>query len=163
MHRGSRAAFHAVEFGRVITSGFGVSHNKQRDFSRRSPMRTARHLILTLLLMGLGPWLHGQDRKTDIQTRLSSQFVLTKTTADRSDIVTSGSVVVLHKDGLLMFSLDSRVMPTITCKDGKLSMGFGDTLSANIALNSVQQGTNVNNVAQRKFVAGEKFWITAIQ
>jgi hypothetical protein len=126
-------------------------------------MRRVVHLTLTVLLAVAAPWLHAQDQKAEIQKRLSSQFVLTKTTADRSDIVGQpGSVIVLHKDNLVMFSLDSRVMPTITYKDGKLSMGFGDSLSANIALNSVQQGTNVSNVAQRKFVAGEKFWITGI-
>jgi hypothetical protein len=87
---------------------------------------------------------------------LSSQFRLTKTTADRSDIVTAGSVLELHKDGLVMCSLDTPAAPTSTYKGGKLGMGFGATLSWNMALG----GMNSADVPQRKFVAGEKFWVT---
>jgi hypothetical protein len=73
--------------------------------------------------------------------------------------VTAGSVLVLHKDGLLMFSIDTKVPPTSTYNDGKLSMGFGATRATNRALGQKQPGANCSNVPQRKFVAGEKFWI----
>ncbi len=96
------------------------------------------------------------DQRAAIQHALSSEFHLTKTTADRSDIVTAGSVLELHKDGLVMCSLDTPAAPTSTYKGGKLGMGFGATLSWNMALG----GTNSADVPQRKFVAGEKFWVT---
>jgi len=118
-----------------------------------------RLLSLTLVLMAiLCPSLHGQDAKADLQKRLSSEFVITKTTAQRDDIVTPGSVLTLHKDGLVMFSVDTKVPPTISYKDGKLSMGFGDALATNLALGS---GANVSTVPQRKFVSGEKFWLVS--
>lgn len=95
------------------------------------------------------------DQKALLQEKLNSQFKLTKLTADNTDIVTAGSVLVLHKDGLLMCSLDTRVPPTSTYKNGKVSLGFGADLAW-----SLQLGRNSSEVPQRKFVAGEKFWVT---
>jgi hypothetical protein len=40
-------------------------------------------------------------------------------------------------------------------------MGFGTALGTSILLGQLQPGANTSNVPQRKFVAGEKFWITA--
>jgi hypothetical protein len=107
------------------------------------------------------PAAHAQsgDQKAVLQEKLNSQFKVTKLTDDKTDIVTAGSVLVLHKDGLLMFSIDTKVPPTSTYKDGKLSMGFGTTFATNLALGQLQPGANCGNVPQRKFVAGEKFWI----
>src|SRR5664279_1059026 len=103
------------------------------------------------------PAAQGQsgDQKALLQEKLNSQFKLTKLTDDKTDIVTAGSVLVLHKDGLLMCSLDTRVPPTSTYKNGKVSLGFGADLAW-----SIQLGRNSSDVPQRKFVAGEKFWVT---
>jgi hypothetical protein len=125
-------------------------------------MRKAIYLTVAVALATAAPWLHAQDEKAEIQKKLASQFTLTKLTADNTDIVTAGSVLVLHKDGLLMFSIDTKVPPTSTYKDGKLSMGFGATLATNLALGQKQPGANCSNVPQRKFVAGEKFWIVGL-
>lgn len=123
-------------------------------------MRRTIYFMLAAILVSVVPCVQGQDQAT-IQKALTSQFVLTKTTADGSDIVTPGSILVLHKDGLQMFSIATKIPPTITYKDGKLGMGFGDAFGTNMALSAAQKGANVSNVPQRKFVAGEKFWITA--
>lgn len=116
---------------------------------------------VAVVLAGVAPWLHGQDQKAEIEKRLTSQFTLTKVTADRTDIVTAGSVLVLQKDGLLMFSVDTKIPPTSTYKDGKISMGFGASLATNLALGQAQPGADISNVPQRKFAAGEKFWVVA--
>jgi hypothetical protein len=113
------------------------------------------------------------DPATLIQEKLVSQIKLTKTTADRSDIVTAGDVVVLHKDGLMMCSSDSSYAFSNTYSNGVLSGNvknrvkdaaksfgfghipvFGSGVSATDAAN--------NGCPSRKFVAGEKFWITGI-
>jgi len=83
-------------------------------------------------------------------------------TADNTDIVKPGSILVLHKDGLLMYGIDSKVAPTNTYKDGKLGIGFGAMMSIDMQLGMVQQGVNHLNVPQRKFVDGEKFWTSAV-
>jgi hypothetical protein len=106
----------------------------------------------------LGLFAYGQDPKADIQKKLNATIILTKPTADNTDIVTAGSVLDLHKDGLIMYAIDNKVAPTFTYKDGKLSMGFGATMSVDMQLGAGQSGINHLNVPQRKFVAGEKCW-----
>ena len=84
-------------------------------------MLIQKHVRLTVVmaLAALSSWAPAQDQKAEIQKRLASQFVLTKTTADRTDIVgDAGSILVLHKDGLLMFTVDTKALPTSTYKDG---------------------------------------------
>jgi len=112
-----------------------------------------------LCLAALPQTLFGQntDPKAALQERLNSQFKLTKVTANRQDVVTAGSVLVLHKDGLLMCSVEAGVPPTSTYKNGKISMGFGAQLAWGMALGS----NNPSDFPQRKFVAGEKFWLGA--
>ena len=93
------------------------------------------------------PAAQGQsgDPKALLQEKLNSQFKLTKLTADNTDIVTAGSVLVLQKDGLLMFSIDTKVPPTSTYKDGKLSMGFGTTLPRILRWRQLHIGANCSN------------------
>ena len=129
-----RYGFFAVGLCLVLTSAFSTAQN-------HSPA---------------SPSVSAGDQRALLQERLDSQFKLTKTTADRSDIVTAGSVLVLQKDGLLMCSLDTNIPPTSTYKNGKISMGFGSDLAW-----SMQLGKSSSEVPQRKFVAGEKFWVTA--
>ncbi len=116
--------------------------------------------LFLLLASVASPLATGQtaDQRAAIQQRLNSQFQLTKTTADGSDIVTAGSVLVLQKDNLLMCSIDTKVPPTSTYKGGKISFGFGAGLAWNMELG----GVNSSDVPQRKFVAGEKFWVKNI-
>ncbi len=57
--------------------------------------------------------------------------------------------------------MKDEAVKSITYKDGKLGMGFGDAFGTDMALSAAHKGANVSNVPQRKFVAGEKFWITA--
>ena len=123
---------------------------------RRGLMRRIAGLTIAAALMALSSVAHGQDPKADIQKKLNATIVLSKTTADYTDIVTAGSVLDLHKDGLIMYAIDNTVAPTFTYKDGKLSMGFGATMSADMQLGAAQNGINHLNVPQRKFVAGEK-------
>ncbi len=85
-----------------------------------------------------------------IQQRLSEQYRLTTTMADRSDIVTAGDVVTIHKPGLVMFS-GTAVPATNNYKNGALGQGFG----------TIMIMSNPNTV-QRQFVPGEKFWVTGI-
>jgi len=98
------------------------------------------------------------DQKALLQQKLSSQFQLVKTTADGSDIVKAGSVLVLQKDGLLMCNIDTRIPPTSSYKGGKISFGFGAALAWEMELGT----TNSKDVPQRKFVTGEKFWVKNI-
>jgi len=102
-----------------------------------------------LLCSGLAAQISNLDA---IQTQLNAQFRLTTTTADRSDIVTAGDVVVIHKSGLVMFSVTTPLPPTNTYKNGIIEQGFGTAL--------MKTGKDTQ---QRRFVPEEKFWVTGIQ
>ena len=107
----------------------------------------------------------GAEDPAAIQKRFLAEFALTKTTADRSDIVTAGSVLVLHKDGVVMYSSSTASPALNTYKDGKLQRNeFKDKWK--VLLNRGRAGntdtTDLNSIPHRSFVAGEKFWVTAI-
>ena len=116
------------------------------------------------------------DPVSQIQAKLVSQFKLTKSTADRSDIVTPGDVVVLQKDGLMMCSTASPYAFSNTYNNGILSANYNNRAKdaaksyakafglSRLGLGggaSVTDSAN-NGCPSRKFVAGEKFWITGI-
>jgi hypothetical protein len=125
-------------------------------------MRRANYLApvlaLGLALACVAPALHGQDSRAEIQKRLAAEFKRTKMTADRSDIATAGSVLDLHKDGLVMASTEAVASPTNTYKNGTISFGFGANMAWGMALSPANQQTTA--IPQRKFVTGEKFWVT---
>lgn len=116
-------------------------------------MRKTTGWIVAIVWVFLSPLAFAQDPKADIQTRLNSQFALTRFTADHTDIVKAGSVLVLQKPTLVMFNLNANVAPTTTYKNGKLAMGFGTSMMA------LQTGDQ--KIPQRTFVQGEKFWLAA--
>jgi hypothetical protein len=122
---------------------------------------TATALLLVPGLLSL----HAQNSVGDLQTKLNSKYSFTKITADRSDIVTAGTVLVLHKDGLLMYITDSPAPPISTYRDGRLQYSagasFGKMFGASILHGS--NGQNMANIQKRNFVSGEKFWLTNVE
>jgi hypothetical protein len=112
------------------------------------------------------------DPGTLIQEKLVSQIKLTKAAADHSDIVTAGDVVVLHKDGLMMCSSASSYAFSNTYSGGVLAANYNNRakdaaksfLKGHLPFGgggSVADAAN-NGCASRKFVAGEKFWVTGV-
>jgi hypothetical protein len=112
------------------------------------------------------------DPGTLIKEKLVSQIKLTKAAAAHDDIVTAGDVVVLHKDGLMMCSSASSYAFSNTYSNGVLAANYNNR-AKDAAKNffkgklpfggggGVTDAAN-NGCASRKFVAGEKFWITDI-
>jgi len=111
------------------------------------------------------------DPATLIQDKLTSQIKLTKPTADHTDIVTAGDVVLLHKDGLMMCSSDSSYAFSNTynngvlaanyknrAKDAAKAFGFGKIPVFGSGTSATDAAKN--GCTSRKFVAGEKFWVT---
>jgi len=115
-------------------------------------MRRAGRYVLTALALVFCAVVEAQSGSpAALQQKLNAQFKLTTTTADRSDIVTAGDVVVLHMPGFVMFSTNTAVPPTSTYKSGKITQGIGTTmLMAN------------PRTPQRRFVPEEKCWVTRI-
>ena len=97
-----------------------------------------------------------------IQQKLSSTFTARKLTADRSDIVTTGSIVVLHKEGMMMYGSMSPLPPSNTYKNGKITQG-GSGFGRDLAISMMTPGGGTAaSYPQRRFVADEKCFLTGI-
>jgi hypothetical protein len=121
--------------------------------------------IAALAILPLLPFaISAQDQGSAIQKKLDSTYQLTKITDDKSDIVTAGSVLVLHKDGLLMLAASSTANPCMnTYKGGKISPNSACKLGDRIrSIKFPLGGLGDKAPASRTFVAGEKFWLTKI-
>jgi hypothetical protein len=129
--------------------------------------------VLAVLAMtfSIGAQAQVGDPGTRISDKLLSQIMLTKPTADHSDIVTAGDIVVLHKDGLMMCSTASPYAFSNGYTDGVLSANNKNRVKD--AATSFFKGRTLfgggsatdaatNGCVSRKFVAGEKFWVTGI-
>jgi hypothetical protein len=112
------------------------------------------------------------DPATLIKEKLVSQIKLTKGSAAHDDVVTAGDIVLLHKDGLMMCSSAATYVEQNVYRNGVLTVNlqnrakdaaksylkgkfFGGGASATDSAN--------NGCATRKFVSGEKFWVTDIE
>lgn len=131
-------------------------------------MKTIKTCSAVLAVLGALPWAAlAQDQGADaIRKKLESEYQLTKTTDDKSDIVTAGSVIVLHKDKVLMVAATSSANPCMnTYRDGKITptkaCGVGEKLRRLPGFGSHVPGAG-SAPATRNFVSGEKFWVTKI-
>lgn len=98
-----------------------------------------------------------------LQQKLYAEFKLTTITADRSDIVTAGDVVAIHKPGLIMYATASPMPPSNTYKNGRISQGWGG-FGKDLAIGMATPGAGTAAVyPHRTFVPEEKCWITGIQ
>src|ERR1039457_5995903 len=78
-------------------------------------------MTLTALVVGMSAVASAADSAV-IQKRLVSEYALTKTTDDKTDIVTAGAVLILQKDKLMLLATSAGANPcTNTFKDGRLS------------------------------------------
>jgi hypothetical protein len=136
-------------------------------------MRRLSAFLFVLIATGAAATAHAQgDPGTLIKEKLVSQIKLTKAAAAHDDIVTAGDVVVLHKDGLMMCSSASSYGFSNTYLNGVLSANLNNRVKD--AAKSFFKGklpfgggggvTDAanNGCASRKFVSGEKFWITDV-
>jgi hypothetical protein len=103
------------------------------------------------------------DPLSAIQAQISSAFKVSKLTADRSDIVTVGDVVQLHKPGLIMYAVASPLPPANSYKNGKIGQGWGGFGKDLMIGMSAPDGTTAASYPHRQFVAEEKCFVSGIQ
>jgi outer membrane protein assembly factor BamE (lipoprotein component of BamABCDE complex) len=97
----------------------------------------------------------GQDRGA-IEAKLTSEYKLTQPTADLTDIVTAGSILVLKRGNVMMVPITASNPYANTYKDGKISQNVLGKLAR-----FGPPGTPQPNL--RTFVPGEKMWVTKIE
>jgi len=123
-------------------------------------MRLLAYLAVTAALSAVTPHLYAQsgDPKA-IQQALNGQYVMTKI-KDKMDIVTPGTVLLLQKSGLAMYSTASPMPPVNTYKNGKISQGMGG-FGRDLAITAARGGEGTAaDLPQRKFSSGDGLWIT---
>lgn len=97
-----------------------------------------------------------------VQQRLNAQFKLTTITADRSDIVTPGNAVAIHKPGMVMYAVASPMPPSNTYKNGKIGQGWGG-FGRELSITMLTPGAATSaNYPHRTFVPEEKCWVMGI-
>jgi len=124
-------------------------------------IRVSQSAVITLAL-SLGAAAQTGDPAA-IQQRLYTQFKLTSITADRSDIVTAGDVVAIHKPGLIMYATISPLPPSNTYKNGRIGQGWGGFGKDMLITMAAPGGATATNYPHRPFVPEEKCWVTGIQ
>ncbi len=96
------------------------------------------------------------DDLASIKKALDSKYTLTTTTADHSDIVTPGAVLVLKRSNLVTTDASKTVVFGNTYKNGRITQS--KILSAGRFGEKFGQKTE----GLRTFVSGEKVWLTGI-
>ncbi len=121
--------------------------------------------ILTAVLSSTF-WLTGAQAAT-LEQELESQYALTTPTADNTDIVTAGSVLILQKKGLSAGAVASKVATQNTYKDGQIKSGAAAAVRRFGGLPGMSVVPGVGGLAgaagaSRDFVNGEKVYVTRI-
>lgn len=101
-----------------------------------------------------------------LDQQLAAQYAITTPTADNTDIVTTGAVLVLQKRGLVTGDATSNVPFQNSYKDGQIKAGAAATFSkiSHFGIPGIPgvPSNAVSNAATRTFVNGEKVYVTGI-
>jgi hypothetical protein len=142
-----------------------------------------RLLAMSMILLTSGGFLpalaqaQGAAGLADIQKQLLSLYPTAKATADGTDLVTAGAVLVLQKDHLQMCKVDQPATTANYYKNGVITQnGLGGFFKAMNVLSKLGSVPGVGSAAgaagaagtaapagdMREFVSGEKFFVTSI-
>jgi hypothetical protein len=122
--------------------------------------------FLTLLV---GVALQAQAPKATLEQQLEGEYKLTTPTADNTDIVTMGSVLILQKKGFSAGAASSKVNTQNTYKDGQIKSGAATAVRRFGGLPGIGYIPGVGTAAStaagaaggsRDFVNGEKLYVT---
>ncbi len=106
--------------------------------------------------------LASAQNKAAIEKKLTADYTLTQATADQSDIVTAGAILVLKQGNIVMGPAYQSNMFKSTYKDGKISPDLAGKMSNFSTRMSRVPGSTAAPPNTRTFVPGEKMWVTKI-
>jgi len=115
-------------------------------------------VIAVVLAAALPAW---PDDLAAIKQALEAKYALTTTTADKSDIVTAGAVLVLKKSGLTTVEVSSKNLYQNIYQNGRISQK-NSIIKAKRVWDKLPGATPIGGGAERDFVSGEKLWVTGI-
>jgi len=106
---------------------------------------------------------YAQD-KAAIEKKLIEEYTLTQPTADNTDIVIAGSILVLQTNNLLMAPVSGTNFYQNTYRDGKITQNTAGKLTNALGRFSHIPGASAPAApATRTYVRGEKMWVTKIE
>lgn len=114
-------------------------------------------------LLALAPSAIPQNK---LEQQLGAQYTLTAPTADNTDIVTAGAVLVLQKKGLLTGAATSNVPIQNSYKDGQIKTGTVGAISrfSHLGIPGIPSApAAISNTPTRTFVNGEKLYVTKLE
>src|SRR5580698_4836729 len=100
-----------------MQTGPGVYWRGVPSARRKTIMRTSA--LIALIIIGL-PFSSGAQTKSAIEKKLVSEYALTQPTADLTDIVTAGAILVMKKGNIIMAPASSTNFFQNTYKEGKI-------------------------------------------
>jgi hypothetical protein len=115
-------------------------------------------LAVTVAASSLSAVAQTTDPKAELRQKLLAQFTLTKLNDDRSDIVTQGTMALLHKGGIGLVPTSLTPPETSTYKNGKVSASFMESYRA-VHNTRVSSDGNLKALTLRE---GAQAWVTAI-
>jgi len=124
----------------------------------------------SFLTLFVGASLQAQKAAT-LESQLEAEYKLTTPTADNTDLVTTGSVLILQKKGFSAGAVSSKVATQNTYKDGQIKSGAATAVRRFGALPGISYIPGVGTAAgtaagaaggSRDFVNGEKLYVTKI-
>lgn len=125
---------------------------------------------LSTLFLAVFPLAQAHAEKT-LEEQLQSEYMITTPTADNTDIVTQGSVLVLQKKGFSAGAASSKVLTLNTYKDGQIHAGAATAVRRFGGIPGIGYIPGVGAAAgtaagaaggSRDFVNGEKLYVTQI-
>lgn len=117
-----------------------------------------------VFLLAGAPFLASAQDKNPIEQKLASEYAVTQPTADNTDIVTAGAILVLKKDRIMMAPVASTNFYQNTYKDGKITQNAAGKVSNAFGRFSHLPGASAPAApATRTYVPGEKMWVTKIE
>jgi outer membrane protein assembly factor BamE (lipoprotein component of BamABCDE complex) len=146
----------------------GLNESRGRCILARSPyyvrktiMRTTT--LISLVIIGI-PYAASAQNKSAIENKLVAEYKLTQPTADQTDIVTAGSILVLKKGNLVMGPATQSTVYQSSYKDGKINPNFAGRLNNGLTrLGRMPGAAPPQGQNTRTFVPGEKMWVTKIE
>ena len=111
---------------------------------------------LALFLLPCTLPAQAQDALGAVKSAVTAKYHVTQATADHSDLVTPGDVITFQKSGMLMFETTANIYHAVSYKQDKFVMGGFSALA-------MVSGTAERGNRPRKFVSGEKCWLTDVE
>src|SRR5580692_5312603 len=144
-----------------MKTGVGVYWRGAQKSFRCTTMRTIT--LSALIIMGI-PFAVSAQSKAAIEKKLVGEYALTQATADQTEIVTAGAILVLKKGNIVMAPVSGTNFYQNTYKEGKISLNALGKINNGLNRFSHLPGAAPPSTPQtRTFVPGEKVWVTKIE